>query len=287
MAFTNLEKSMKEYYLQPAIRGKIADLLDYPVASARVILSGAKLAEKRCTVTGNEGQFMFSRIPPGTYTLEVFFTGFAKLVQRGIAVRDHDITGLDLKMDFEEDSRIVKVRALYLEFINGSMPPALDQAPSFLAQQLPEVMSGLAFDKILFNPPPLLKVGRRVHIELGVYQNLKEEIMRRLLERNVCCLDREQVEVTLSAYLRIAGSRVLPLGVPVNAIGGAGYLKWEWEIMPQTPGRELIHLSLKTRVKFAEFGEQKKHLLVLDREVRIRKNRWLALRQFFRTSLRQ
>jgi hypothetical protein len=53
---------LEQKYLQPAIRGKIADLLDYPVASARVVLSGAKLAEKLCTVTGLGGLFMFSRV---------------------------------------------------------------------------------------------------------------------------------------------------------------------------------------------------------------------------------
>jgi hypothetical protein len=80
---------MEQKYLQPAIRGKIADLLDYPVVSARVVLSGSKLEEKLCTETGVEGLFMFSRIPPGSYTLEVNYSGFSKLVQRGIAVRDH------------------------------------------------------------------------------------------------------------------------------------------------------------------------------------------------------
>ena len=48
---------------------------------------------------------MFSRIPPGVYTLEVACAGFGKLVQRGIAVQEHAITGLDLKMDILEDSR--------------------------------------------------------------------------------------------------------------------------------------------------------------------------------------
>ena len=44
-------------------------------------------------------------------------------------------------------------------------------------------MAGLALDRALFNPPPAVKIGRSVHFELGVYQNLQEEVMRRLLER--------------------------------------------------------------------------------------------------------
>jgi hypothetical protein len=256
--------------LQPAIRGKIADLLDYPVAAARVVLSGSKLAEKMCTVTGSGGSFMFSRIPPGVYTLEVLYSGFSKLVQRGIAVQDHAITGLDLKMDFLEDSRTIKLQALSLEVIDD-MPAAGDpEAPSSLDRQLHEVMASLFLDRALFNPPPVLKVGRRAVIEFGAYQNLREEIMRRLLERKISRFESSQLEVTLNAELQAAGCRVLPLSLPQVAITGARYVEWKWEIMPQISGQGLISLNLQTRVNFAEYGEHKKCLLVLDREVRIK-----------------
>jgi hypothetical protein len=272
---------MEQKYLQPAIRGKIADLLDYPVVSARVVLSGSKLAEKLCTVTGVEGLFMFSRVPPGSYTLEVIYSGFSKLVQRGIAVRDHSITGLDLKMDFLEDSRTINLRAMSLHFINDQQPVA-DAEPSYLASQLPEVMSGLVLDRILFNPPPVLKIGRAVTFELGVYQNLKEEVMRRLLELSICRFSRDQVEVVLQSDLQVAGCKVLLKSAPQAAIDAAHYLGWEWEIMPEFSGLMLINLRLETSVRFAEYGEQKKCLLTLDREVRIKKNLFYELRRFLK-----
>lgn len=275
----------EQKYLQPAIRGKIADLLDYPVASARVVLSGAKLAEKRCTMTGVEGLFMFNLIPPGSYTLEVIYSGFSKLVQRGIAVRDHAITGLDLKMDFLEDSRTIKLRAMSLKFINDAPPPATDAALSNLALQLSEVMAGLVLDRFFFNPPPVLKIGRMATFELGVYQNLKEEVMRRLLERSICRFDRDQVEVILKADLQVAGCQVLLLGAPQAAISGARYLGWEWEILPEIPGLGLIVLRLEAIVRFTENGEWKKCLLSLDRDVRIKKNHWLAFQRFFKSKL--
>jgi hypothetical protein len=266
--------------LQPAIRGKIGDLLDYPVASARVVLSGAKLAEKLHAMTGMEGSFMFSRIPPGVYTLEIICSGFSKLVQRGIAVHDHAITGLDLKMDFLEDSRALKLRALSLEYVND-MPMADDcEAPSHLERQLQEVMDELHLDRALFNPPAAVKVGRRANIELGVYQNLREEIMRRLLERKISRFDGDQIEAVLQAELQVSGSLVLPKSLPQVGISGAGYVEWQWEILPRISGLGLIRLSLQTRVKFAGHGERKQCLLVLDRELRIKKNIWLEMRQF-------
>jgi hypothetical protein len=271
---------MEQKYLQPAIRGKIADLLDYPVVSARVVLSGTKLEEKLCSVTGLEGVFMFSPVPPGNYTLEVIYCGFAKLVQRGIAVRDHTITGLDLKMDFLEDSRTIKLRAMSLEFFNDA-PPAAESQSSDLARQLSEVMAGLNLDRVLFNPPATLKIGRTTTLEFGIYQNLKEEVMHGLLERDICRFDRDQLKITLEAELQVAGCRVQARGPSQAFVAGAHYLDWKWKILPQISGLGLIRLGLEARVLFAEFGEWKKSLLMLDRDVWIKKNHWSALRRFF------
>jgi hypothetical protein len=272
---------MEQKYLQPAIRGKIADLLDYPVVSARVVLSGAKLEEKLCSVTGVEGLFMFNRIPPGSYTLEVIYSGFSKLVQRGIAVRDHAITGLDMKMDFLEDSRTIKLRAMSLEFIHDP-PLAADTKPSALTLQLSEVMAGINLDRVLFNPPPVLKIGHSATFELGVHQNLKGEVMRRLLERSICRFDRDHIEVTLKADLQVAGCQVLLMGAPQADIDGASYLDWEWEILPEISGMGLISLRLETRVRFVEYGVRTKCLLTLDRDVMIKKNNWFSWRRFFK-----
>ena len=267
--------------LQPAIRGKIGDPLDYPVKSARVVLSGSKLADKLCTVTGMEGSFMFSRIPPGVYTLEITCSGFSKLVQRGIAVHDNAITGLGLKMDFLEDSRSLKLRALSLEYVNDAPQVEASESPSQLTLELQEVMDELHLDRALFNPPATVKVGRRVRIELGVYQNLREEIMRRLLERKISRFDGGQIDAVLQAELQVSGSLVLPKSLPEVGIKGAGYVEWQWEVLPRIPGQGLIRLSLQAKVTFAGHCEQKQCLLVLDREVRIEKNIWLELRRFF------
>ncbi len=270
----------KQKFLQPAIRGKIAGWLDSPVASARVILSGTKLKEKLSSVTGVEGLFMFNRIPPGSYTLEVLYSGFRKLVQPGIAVRDRSITGLDLKMDFLEDSRTIKLRALSLEFINDALP-AVDHQHSDLTGQLSEVMAGLILDNVLFNPPAALKIGRALTLEFGVYQDLKGEVMHRLLERNICRFDRGQVEVSLAAELQVAGCHVVSLASPRVVIDGARYQDWKWNVLPRIPGLGLFHLRLDAGVHFAEYGERKKCVLTLDRDVRIKSNPYITLRRLF------
>jgi hypothetical protein len=268
-------------FLQPAIRGKIADLLDYPIVSAQVILSGSKLGEKLCSVTGVEGLFMFNRVPPGSYTLEVIYSGFSKVVQRGIAVRDHAITGLDLKMDLQEDSRTIDLRAMSLEFINDPGVGA-DATPSVLGEQLSEVVAELALDRVLFNPPPMVKVGRSLTFELGIHQDLKGELMRRLLERSVCRFDRDRIQVSLKADLQVAGCQVLLLGAPRSDINGAGYLDWKWDVLPQTSGTGMISLRLDTRVHFIGEGVRNRCLLSLDRVIRIKDSPCFPWRRLMR-----
>jgi len=268
--------------LQPAIRGKIADLLDYPVASARVVLSGSKLAEKLCTMTGIEGYFMFSRIPPGTYTLEVNYSGFSKLVQRGIAVQEHAITGLGMKMDFLEASRSLKLQALSLEYVNDAPEAENVVAPSLLTRQLREVMDGLCLERALFSPPPSVSVGRRLAIEFGIYQSLKDEIIRHLLEWKIDLFSAEQIEVTLMAHLQAEGCLVIPNSLPRVEVNGARYVEWRWEVLPRVPGRGLLCLSLDVRVNFAGRGEQEKRLLSLEREVRIKRSLWVELRRLLK-----
>jgi hypothetical protein len=270
--------------LQAAIRGKIGDPLDDPVAAARVVLSGSKLPQKIATRTGSGGYFMFSRIPPGTYTLEVSCDGFGKLVQRGIAVQEHTITGLDLKMDILEDSRSLKLRALSLEYIVDNPEKAAGVEPAQLARQLGDVVAGLRLDRALFNPPSVARVGRSLIVEFGIYQNLKETITRRLREGGGGLFDGRQIAVALIADLQAAGCLVLPRSLPRQEISGARYIEWRWEILPHAFGRGLVRLNLRASVDFNGLGGGEKSLLVLDRELVIRKNLWLPWKRWIRAA---
>ncbi|MBN2346745.1 MAG: carboxypeptidase regulatory-like domain-containing protein [Candidatus Aminicenantes bacterium] len=264
--------------LQPAIRGKIADPLDYPVADARVVLSGTRLGEKLSTLTGDGGYFMFSPIPPGIYTLEIKYAGFSKLVQRGIAVQERAITGLDLKMNFQEDSRALKLSSFSLHYVDDEGAPPAGEELAPLARQLQWVVDGLSLERALFSPPSVLRVERAVVIELGLYQNLKEAIMRRLLERKIALFTGERIEVALRAELLAAGCRVLPKSLPRLTVDGPRYVEWRWEVRPQVPGLAGIRLGLDAAVTFAGRTELGKRLLLIEREVRVKRTPWQRLR---------
>jgi hypothetical protein len=261
--------------LQSAIRGTIADTLDYPVASARVVISGSGLRENLCVTTGSEGRFMFNRVPPGIYTMEVNYSGFDKLVQRGIAVQDNAITGLNLKMNFQEDSRSLKLQSLNLNYLNDVKSEGIADEPSLLARQFGEVVAALRLDKALLNPPAVLVCGRRAGIEFGVYQNLRDEIMRGLLERRIVLFESRHIDIALCADLQVAGCLALPGNQSRLAIDGARYAEWQWEVLPQLAGQGMIHLSMDVKVNFGNRHQEDKRLLFLERPIGIRRNPWL------------
>lgn len=281
----NMNSGMTQTCLQEAIRGKIGDPQDSPVASACVILSGSKLAQKITTRTGSEGYFMFNRIPPGVYTLEVACAGFGKLVQRGIAVQEHAITGLDLKMDFLEDSRSLKLRALSLAYIVDEPDKTGGVEPLALVGQLRTAVAGLRLDRALFNPPPAARVGHCVPVEFGVYQNLKETVMRRLRESAVGIFDGGHVAVALTADLQATGCLVQPKSLPRLEVDGARYLEWRWEVLPEAFGQGLLRLDLRISVDLDSLGHEEKNLLLLDREIIIRQDRWLRGRRWLHNFL--
>lgn len=258
---------LESSYLQPAIRGKIADLLDYPVARARVVLCGSKLGRKLSTLTGLEGTFLFNRVPPGVYTLEVNCTNFGKLVQRGIAVQDHSITGLDMRMDLQEDSRSLKLRSLSLKYVSGEVAATPQGETPLLEQTLREIMEGLRLERALFDPPREGVVGRRLTVEFGLFQGLKNEIMCRLLERRIDLFGAEQIGMTLRADLQVPGCLVLPLTLPRTEADATRYLEWRWGMEPRVAGQGTIRLGLVLGVSFAGRLELEKRLLDIEREI--------------------
>lgn len=256
--------------LQPAIRGKIADLLDYPVARARVVLCGSKLGRKLSTLTGLEGTFLFSRVPPGVYTLEVKCTNFGKLVQRGIAVQEHAITGLDMHMDLEEDSRTLRLRSLSLKYVSGEAPTSASGGPVELERSLREVVQGLRLERGLFAPPGQGTVGRRLAVEFGLFQGLRSEIMFRLLERKIDLFAAEQIGLALRAELEAPGCLVLPRTLPRVEVEGSRYLEWGWQLMPQAAGSGAIRLAVALAVDFGGRLQLERRLLEIERAIEFR-----------------
>src|ERR1700761_2428042 len=69
-----------------AVRGLVSDPQGAMLANASVILLNEQTKVARTTVTNSGGEYLFTALDPGTYTLTITAPGFNKLEQKSIVV---------------------------------------------------------------------------------------------------------------------------------------------------------------------------------------------------------
>jgi len=69
-----------------SLRGTVTDPSGKAVAGASVVLSSAETKTARNIATGDQGEYQFLLVPPGTYTLTVTATGFRRYEEKDLAL---------------------------------------------------------------------------------------------------------------------------------------------------------------------------------------------------------
>src|SRR6266478_6937664 len=69
-----------------SLRGTVTDPSGKAVAGAGVVLSSAETKTARNVATGDQGEYQFLLVPPGTYTLTVTAPGFRRYEQKDLAL---------------------------------------------------------------------------------------------------------------------------------------------------------------------------------------------------------
>ena len=67
-----------------SLQGTVTDPSGGAIANATVALVNAETKTERTTTTGAQGEYRFQFLSPGTYTLTVSATGFARQEQTGL-----------------------------------------------------------------------------------------------------------------------------------------------------------------------------------------------------------
>src|SRR5262245_40129150 len=93
------------------LRGAVKDANGAVVASATVTLINEATKVERKTGTNREGLYVFSSVPPGTYTVTVENAGFKKGEQTGLVLSPSDLRALDFTLQIGAASETVTVTA--------------------------------------------------------------------------------------------------------------------------------------------------------------------------------
>jgi hypothetical protein len=92
--------------------GVVTDSSGAVVQQAKLILTNADTnVVVRELVSGTDGSYLFTLVPPGTYTLSVEAQGFRKLLQTGLTLQTNQRAKLDVTLELGQVSETVSVTA--------------------------------------------------------------------------------------------------------------------------------------------------------------------------------
>jgi len=93
------------------ISGIVTDPNSASIAGALVRLRNEATGDTRQTPTGNDGLYVFSQLPPGTYEISSENAGFRKSVQTGAVLRVNQTLEVNFSLQIGEVTQIVEVSA--------------------------------------------------------------------------------------------------------------------------------------------------------------------------------
>jgi hypothetical protein len=94
-----------------AMAGTVVDQADAPVTGATVTVTAAATKLFRTTVTGGEGNYVFTGLAPGEYTVRIELGGFRTLTREGIRLATGETVRVDLQLTVGGVTEAVSVRA--------------------------------------------------------------------------------------------------------------------------------------------------------------------------------
>lgn len=108
MATTGIAIAQSNY---GAVRGIVADAQGASVTSATVALTAEDTKITRTTTTNGAGEYVFSAVAPGVYTVAVTTEGFKKSETRGIRVDAGNTIPFDVRLELGSTSQSIEVTA--------------------------------------------------------------------------------------------------------------------------------------------------------------------------------
>ena len=163
MATLALPAYSQSYY--GGVRGTVLDQNGGALTGAKVTLVNQGTNEQRAAVTGSAGDFVFSEVIPGTYSIAAEAPGFKKFEQKGIIVGTQQQVSVDAKLQVGQVTESIEVTEAVplVEASNASQGQVLDNQKLTDLPNLgrnPFMLSKLAQNVVPGGQPGLQSHGR-------------------------------------------------------------------------------------------------------------------------------
>jgi Carboxypeptidase regulatory-like domain len=151
-----------------SLQGAVTDPSGGAVADATVVLENAESKMERTAVTGADGEYRFHGLPPGTYTLTVTATGFARQEQKGLhlLVNTPATSNLQLKIGGTTETISVTSEAPPLNMVDASLGNAFSETQ---VKELP--LDGRNVPELLSLQAGVVFTGNTLSTSLAAYKD--------------------------------------------------------------------------------------------------------------------
>lgn len=100
---------LKAQSIYGSVRGAVADPNGAAITSAKVSLTNEGTSETHATITNGAGQYIFSEVVPGTYSLTAESAGFKKFERKGVTIATQQEATADLKLEIGAVTESIQV----------------------------------------------------------------------------------------------------------------------------------------------------------------------------------
>jgi carboxypeptidase family protein len=151
-----------------SVRGSVTDPSGSAVVGANVTITNPESKTERTTTTGAQGEYQFLLLSPGTYTLTVTATGFAKSEQTGLhlLVNTPATANIQLKLGQSTQSVTVTSEAPALNMVDASLGNTFDET-----QVLQIPLDGRNVPDLLSLQAGVAYTGNRPDTQLPAYKD--------------------------------------------------------------------------------------------------------------------
>jgi hypothetical protein len=266
------------------IRGKVTDSEGVSLPGVTLTIRGPAITS-RSTITNEHGIYVFNDLLAGEYSIEAVLPGFKKTVKENIPVLIGEIKIVNFAMDVETIPEEVTVKAetpivdldkasIAKWSVLGELAEAvieLKKSPDF-EKNLNEELVSLTEGKILFNPPKEMKQYSKERIEVRISKNLNNDLSEGLRGKGLPEIEDILVSDEMKVILSGDAFKIKSLSEPVQIISSTEPTQWEWDVTPLKSGYRLICLSVSILINLDQYGNKKKSLPVMEKEVYIKVN---------------
>nr|QNO48559.1 hypothetical protein JAJEHNPH_00018 [Methanosarcinales archaeon ANME-2c ERB4]QNO48934.1 hypothetical protein OEPDFBKK_00010 [Methanosarcinales archaeon ANME-2c ERB4] len=148
-----------------------------------------------------------------------------------------------------------------------------------LSEIVEDELKKLAPGLILFNPPKKMRVGVRERVEVRISKNVTEDLSTGLKGRGEPQIENISVSTFMKVHLTGDNFDIKPLSEVEQVVSDEGFTQWEYDVIPNKHGNQILQLKVTARIKIPD-GEEQYSYPVLERDISVKVNPIYSITHF-------